>query len=322
MKSGPSISKILDIRLYRAGDEVGITRLFKEVFGRGMSLDEWRWKYIESNPAKVYSTVAIHEELGVVGHYGAVRVPLIYMGRPAGGLAICDVMILPPFRGIKTLKEISCLTPREAVRDGIIVGYGFPERNALLRPALQLGIYEMVEDVMECAKEAAFHDDVDRYRFKLFPLDYSDAKIDRLWDRCKTDLSMAVVRDRRYLTWRHKNHPLFRYELWGLKGRIGSSLLGYAVLKRESDRVLLIDFLSTKQTLPALIGKIENLICSGGPGTLTLWVPPFMEKTFTTLGFSAKKSATAIPRTTQEPTLSKADIAGHFFYTMGDTDFF
>jgi hypothetical protein len=321
MKSGRPTSNIREIRLYRPGDETGIARLFKEVFGRDMSLEEWRWKYIESNPGKVYSSVAINEELAIVGHYGAVRVPLIYKGKPAGGLAICDVMVLPPFRGIKTLKKISSLTPCEAVRDGIIVGYGFPERNALLKPALRLGIYELVEDVMECAKEVAFHDNVNRYRFKLFPLDYSDPRIDRLWDRCKKELTLAVVRDRRYLTWRYKNHPLFRYELFGLRGRIGRSLVGLAVLKRQEDRVLLVDFVSPKEHLPVLLEKIENLLHSGGAEALTLWIPPFMAEAFTSLGFLVKNGVTAIPRTTQEPTLAKKDIAGNFFYTMGDTDF-
>ncbi len=286
-----------------------------------MSLDEWRWKYIESNPEKVYSTVAIDEELGVVGHYGAVRLPLIYKGRPAGGLAICDVMVLPSFRGIRTLKKMSFLTPREAIRDGIIIGYGFPNKDTLLSPALHLGIYEMVEEVMEAVKEVKFHDDANRYRFKLFPLEYSDLRIERLWDRCKGKLTLAVVRDRRYLTWRYKNHPLFRYELWGMKERLGSSLIGLAVLKRERDRVLLMDFVSGKRTLLALLGKIENLAYSVGAKTLELWIPPYMGKTLTTLGFSVQIGATALPRTTEEPTLKKEDIVGHFFYTMGDTDF-
>ncbi len=286
-----------------------------------MSLDEWRWKYIESNPEKVYSTVAIDEELGVVGHYGAVRLPLIYKGRPAVGLAICDVMALPSFRGIRTLKKMSFLTPREAIRDGIIIGYGFPNKDTLLSPALHLGIYEMVEEVMEAVKEVKFHDDANRYRFKLFPLEYSDLRIERLWDRCKGKLTLAVVRDRRYLTWRYKNHPLFRYELWGMKERLGSSLIGLAVLKRERDRVLLMDFVSGKRTLLALLGKIENLAYSVGAKTLELWIPPYMGKTLTTLGFSVQIGATALPRTTEEPTLKKEDIVGHFFYTMGDTDF-
>jgi hypothetical protein len=286
-----------------------------------MSLEEWRWKYIESYPEKVYSTVAIHEGLGLVGHYGALRLPLIYKGKPAGGLAICDVMVLPPFRGIKTLKKISFPTPHEAVKDGLIIGYGFPTRDTLLNPALHIGIYEMVEDVMEAVKEVKFHGDMTRYQFKLFPLDYSDAGIDRLWNECKGELSLAVVRDRRYLNWRYKNHPLFRYELWGLRKRLGSMLQGLAVLKRAEGKMRIMDYVCRLSLLDVLLRKIENYSSSVGSNELVLWVPEYLNERLTGMGFSVRPAGTSIPRTTHERTLTKNDIAGQFFYTMGDTDF-
>jgi hypothetical protein len=34
-----------EARLYSPGDETGIVRLFKTVFGREMSLREWKWNY-------------------------------------------------------------------------------------------------------------------------------------------------------------------------------------------------------------------------------------------------------------------------------------
>lgn len=311
----------LTIRLYSKGDEFGIVKLFKDVFGREMTLDEWRWKYIESYPDKVYSSVAIHKDMGIVGHYGGVRLPLIYKGNPAHGLAICDVMIYQKFRGIKTLKELSGLVPREAVKDGIIMGYGFPNRATLLTPALSLGIFEKVEDVLEGNKDVKFHNDSIRYKFKLFPVDYSDIMIDRLWESCKTDLYLAVVRDGRYLTWRYKNHPLFSYELWGLKNRMGRRLLGLAVLKREEHRVLIMDFLFAKGLLKPLFKKLENYIHSIGGKNIILWASPFMEKALSESGFSIKTAETAIPRTTHENTLTKDEMGGKFFYTMGDTDF-
>ncbi len=287
-----------------------------------MTLEEWRWKYIESYPGKVYSAVALHETLGVVGHYGAVRLPLIYNGERAGGLAICDVMILPPFRGINTLKQMSCITPREAVRDGIIVGYGFPNRNTLLRPAVQLGIYEIVEDVMEAVKEVAFHTEMSRYQYKLFPMDYSDVRIDRLWNECNAELSLAVIRDRRYLNWRYKKHPFFRYELWGLRKRLGSKLQALVVLRREEGRTRIIDFVCPKSMLGVLFLKIENYSFSAGSSQLVLWFPEYLKNRMIGMGFSVRTSVTSVPRTTHEGTLAKSDIAGQFFYTMGDTDFF
>ena len=38
-------------------------------------------------------------------------------------------------------------------------------------------------------------------------------------------------------------------------------------------------------------------------------------------GFSVKNSVTSLPRSTFKRALAKEEIAGKFFYTMGDTDF-
>lgn len=312
---------MIEARLYRPGDERGIVRLFKEVFGRAMSLQEWKWKYIESYPSKVYSTVIEDNEAGIVGHYGGVSLPLFYKGRSARCLAICDVMIHPRFRGIKTLKKLSSLVPQEAVRDGIIMGYGFPNLNTLMRPALSLEIYEKVEDVREGSKETGFHNDSTRYLFKFFPLDVKDKRIDDLWDSCKQNLYLSVVRDRGYIEWRYRNHPLYQYELWGLRRRLGKKLLGFAVLKRENERVLLMDFLAMKGMTRPLFQKVENYICSMSQKTLLLWFPPFLEEKMRALGFSTKQAPTSIPRTTFKEALTREEMAGKFFYTMGDTDF-
>jgi hypothetical protein len=311
----------LIIRGYREGDEAGIVRLFKEVFGREMRLEEWRWKYIESHPKKVYSSVAVHNELGVVGHYGCVCLPMLHEGKLTQGLAICDVMIHPKFRGIKTLRELSGIPPVEAVKDGIRLGYGFPSRDTLLRPALSLGIYENVEDIIEARKDAVFHSNEVRYFYKLFPLDYSDSRIDDLWRAAAPKLKLSVVRDRRYLSWRYEHHLLFNYELWGLKRRFGKELLGLAVLKREEQRRLIMDFLYKDDLLKTLLTKLENYIYHTGTRTVTLWIPPYMERGFSESGFSTAPSGVTMPRTTYENTLTKDEIKNNFFYTMGDTDF-
>jgi hypothetical protein len=309
------------VRLYRPGDESAITELFQEVFAREMSLKEWRWKYVESHPSKVYASVAEDNQGNIVGHYGGVYVRMVHNGQPARGLAICDVMIHPAYRSIRALKSLSSLIPPAAVQDGIMTGYGFPNLNTLFRPAIRLGIYEKVEDVLEGTKETEFHRGPDRYRYRFAPLDYSDERIDTLWDTCKKGLSLSVVRDRKYLVWRYKNHPLFNYELWGMKRRFGARLLGIVVLRREENRVLLIDLLSPETMITPLFHKLENYAFSIGKKAVTLWFPPFLKDKITALGFSTGAAPTVIPRTTYENALKKEDMKNRFFYTMGDTDF-
>ena len=312
----------MEIRLYQRGDEIGITRLFHEVFGREMSLEEWRWKYAGRGNKKVYSAVAVNAEDGIVAHYGGMPHRMIYQGREVYGLAICDVMVHAGHRGFKLFKEVASLVPEEAVKDGIILGYGFPNERALRLPE-KLGLYEKIEDVCEANKEARFWNNSARYIYKLFPLSYDDRRIDGLWDEVKGNQVLSVVRDRDYIRWRYQRHPLLRYELWGLRRRWGRRLRGLAVLRNEEEkeRFLITDFVCPANEMDALFQKIENVVCAAGGKRLTLWHPAYLEEEMIRMGFSVGYAGTAIPRTTHEQTLRKEEIAGRFFYTMGDTDF-
>jgi hypothetical protein len=310
-------------RLYKRGDEDGIVRLFSEVFGREMTLEEWNWKYIESYPRKVYSSVAVHPEEGIVGHYGGLCLPFVYRRKRVHCLAICDVMIKEPFRGVKLLREIAGIVPAEAVRDGIRMGYGFPNSRNLLAPALLLGLYEKVEDVFEASKEiSALRNTADRFLYELDLLDYTDEDIDELWETCEKEIVLSVIRDRKYFRWRYQRNPLYSYELWGLRRRWGGKLLGLAVLRRQDDRMLLVDFLCPRELLDVLFLKIENCAYSAGYTRIILWIPEYLASMVERLGFAVQISCTSIPRTTCEPTLQKDEIRGNFFYTMGDTYLF
>ncbi len=308
------------VRLYQEGDEYGIVKLFKEIFGREMTLDEWRWKYTGRGNKKVYSSVAVNECGEVVAHYGGIPHRMTYQGKEVYGLAIGDVMVHPKFRGLKLFKKAAILVPEDAVKDGIILGYGFPNEKSMALPE-KIGLYEKVEDVFEANKEANFINNLSRFIYKFFPLSYDDSRIDILWESVKRGIKIGIVRDREYLRWRYQRHPFYKYELWGLKKRWGNKLAGLAVLRREGERILVIDFVCGKDILTTLFKKIENYAYTSRIKTITLWFPEYLRKIMEDMGFQTKISCTCIPRTTHEKTLTKEEIKGKFFYTMGDTDF-
>ncbi len=310
----------ITVRLYQPGDEAGITKLFKEVFGREMSLEEWRWKYTGRGNKKVYSSVAVNEAGEIVAHYGGMPHRMVYHGKEAYGLAIGDVMVHGKFRGFKLFKKAAALVPEEAVRDGIILGYGFPNERAMALPE-KLGLYEKVENVYEGAKEIMFHNNLNRFLYRFSPLSFEDEGIDSLWESVRKEMALAVVRDRDYLKWRYRSHPFFRYELWGVRKRLGNRLQGLAVLRREQGRMLLIDFVCRTDLLGVFFQKIENYSCRAGEKALTLWFPGYLERRLASIGFSTRPAGTCIPRTTHEKTLAREEMKGIFFYTMGDTDF-
>jgi hypothetical protein len=309
------------VRMYQPGDEYGIIKLFEVIFGRLITLKEWDWKYKGQGNEKVYSSVLIDEKSGIVGHYGGIPFKMTFLGREIRGLSICDAMIHPKFRGIKNLRALASIVPAEAVRDGIPLGYGFPNENTLLLPAEKLGLYEKIEEVLAAGKEPSFHNDIDRYVWKFFSLSFDDPRIDALWSSCVKQMKLSVIRDRRYLAWRYQQHPFFSYELWGLRNRFGNKLKGLAVLRREDEKMMVVDFLYAKHSLPALFKKIENYAFTVKIKAINLWFPPFLQDSFDKLGFEVKSAGITIPRTTYKDTLRKDEIKGNFFYTMGDADF-
>ena len=98
-------------------------------------------------------------------------------------------------------------------------------------------------------------------------------------------------------------------------------LKGLAVLRRNNEEVMVMDYVCRKEDMKTLFEKLENSVSASGGKTLKLWAPPFMADDLGRLGFSVRNTAIYIPRTTHETFLKKHEIAGNFFYTMGDTDF-
>lgn len=311
----------VSVRMYRDGDEHQIVRLFAKVFEREMTLSEWRWKYLGGGKGRVYSSLAIDDGTGeVTAHYGGVLHRMAFRGEEMYGLAIGDVMVHPGFRGLRLFKRVAALLPRVSSEDGIRMGYGFPNDRAMLLPE-KLGLYERVEELREAVKKAEFQSSPDRYLYKLFPLEYSDERIDALWEASGGCHELSVIRDRRYLAWRYRDNPLFSYELWGLKRRAGRILKGLAVLRKKNQEVMIMDYVCQKDDMRILFKKLENAVCTSSGKSLKLWAPPFLERQLERLGFAVRNASICVPRTTHESFLRKQEIAGNFFYTMGDTDF-
>ncbi len=311
----------IQVRPYKPGDEQGIVRLFHEIFNREMTLDEWKWKYRgKGGNQKVYAVVGIDKTYGIIAHYGGIPHSMICRGKEILGLAIGDVMVHPKFRNLSLFKRIASLIPDLAVKDGFILGYGFPNERAMRLPE-KLGLYEKIEDVIVAQKEVTFHNGLARYYYKLFPLDCYDDRIDRLWNSCKGDIHLGVIRDKSYFSWRYRNHPYLTYEVWGMRKRMGRQLQGIAVLRKEEHQAFIIDLVFKKGMLSPLLKKIENHLVSCAKSNVTLWAPPFLKSSLADSGFSTTAAGTCIPRTTHKKTLTKDQIQDRFFYTMGDTDF-
>jgi hypothetical protein len=319
----------IEVRLYQPGDEIGIARLFQIAFEKELTIPHWRWKYQGQGNPRTYAAVAVDDREGIVAHYGGVPLRMIRRGRPIKGLAICDIMVHPRFRGIflkgGLFQRVAEAIPSAAVQEGFVMGYGFPQIRAVKIGEAQ-GFYERIEEAVEAQRPVRFHQGPTRYRYKLFPMDWLDARIDALWDRVGTTLELAVARDRRYLFWRFKRHPHYTYQLWGLRRRWSRRLAGWAVVRDmpacrqgRGETLYVMDLLFEESPLP-LLDKLDNMAAAAGKPSLTLWLPPRYHGVLEARGFTLKPTGIVIPRTTHPGTLPKEEMQGKFYYTLGDFD--
>jgi hypothetical protein len=309
------------IRRYRDGDEFGIIELFKKIFGRDMTIDEWRWKYKGLGNKRVYSFVITDKNDKVVGHYGGIPLRMLYKGKEITGITTCDVMIDERYRGMLRLKRLHNAFVDTYIKEGIYMFYGFPTEKTLLLPAEKLNLYERVEQILEASKDVEFRNSVERFIYKIFPLDFDDPAIDRLWHSIKGSFDFGVIRDRNYLVWRYKNNPLFSYEIWGLKKRFNKELSGLVIFKKEDKEGLLLMDLIFKDNLLPLLTKTENLAYTMKKRKILLWLPQRMHHLLKGLGYVFKPSGAILPRARHPETIKKEDIISYFYYTCGDTDF-
>lgn len=311
------------IRMYRDGDEYGITSLFNKVFGREMPLTEWRWKYKgQQANQKVYLVLLEDEKAGIVGNYGGVSLRMLHDGREIKGIASCDTMIDPKYRSFVRFKNMALLLEEIAIRDGHVLYYGFSNDRIIKLTIEKLKLYEKVGPANGYDKDVEFHNNLNRYSYTFSPLDYDDEQIDRLWALSKHQYKLAVIRDREYLRWRFRDNQLHQYELWGLRKRWSGELQALAVLKKEEgQKISVMDLVFRDNMLPRLLQKIDNYSYTLGQKKIALWLPHYHARTLAELGFKPFITGATIPTSPNPKTLKGPEILEKLYYTMGDTDF-
>ncbi len=98
------------MRLYKKGDEHQIVKLFKAVYGRDLTVEQWRWKYLGQGNLRVWSVGAFNENDELIAHYGGIPVRMIFRERHIIGCQCVDAMVRRDYRA----KELG-ITQKEGV---------------------------------------------------------------------------------------------------------------------------------------------------------------------------------------------------------------
>jgi hypothetical protein len=118
------------IEEYKEGDELKIIELFELVFGRPMSLVQWKWRF-ELNPAGKHLIRLMWVGDKLVGHYAVSPVSLMIDGVPVKSVLSLTTMTHPDYTGNGIFKKLaSALYFHLEFEYGSQAIWGFPNGNS------------------------------------------------------------------------------------------------------------------------------------------------------------------------------------------------
>jgi len=306
------------IRDYKKGDEEGITALFRNVFGKIMTIEQWRWKYLFQGN-RIYSKLVEDHSGEIIAYAGAIRLRGIFKNRTIPFFQISDVMIHTKARGYLGKKNVFDSLMKTLFED--IAGefpevfcYGFPGSRPYIL-GKRVGVYDRVEQAIECVNR------LQKSRFNLFSIkriDWDDSRLDSLWERLSNDFSLSLMRDKGYLYWRYAINPFFSYQLLGFF--FLGKLKGWGVTREQGENVFLVDLLTERKRCRSVLKALENYLLSQGKKTIRLWLPESWRKDIT--DYSKKETEVVVTNMVWKLPIQTSFARDKLYYTMGDADIF
>ena len=251
---------------WKPGDEKGILELFEKVFGKpmeskGSSLKHWQWEFIE-RPEKDTAIRLAWDEDRLVGQYAAGPVRLSVDGKEYLAALSYDTMTDPEYQGRGIFTTLANQLFSDLTEKGHHSIFGFPNGNSIygfvkklewtrigappifVRPVSPANVLReklkfsprlaewigaltarllMLPDRLLFGKAAKQFEIREESQFG----DWADT----LWERCKNQHRVWVVRNKEYLNWRYVDKPFSNYRIFSAwkDGQIA----GYTVICRE-----------------------------------------------------------------------------------------
>lgn len=307
------------IRAYRKGDEEKIITLFREVFGKEMTVNQWEWKYAVPGAGKIYSKIAEDASHAIIGYAGAVPLRGIYQGKPLRFFQIADVMVHPKARGSLGKKNVFEIIIKELFEDigkefPEVFCYGFPGQRPFLL-GKRVGVYDEIETAVDYIKNPGISL-FNPCRIRNMPWD--SVGLDSLWSSLSSGMSLSLVRDKAFLNWRYASNPLHTYQLIGVY-HLGD-MKGWLVLKEKGEEVLVVDMLIDGNLLGNALKALRKQVPGFRKKVFRLWLPNSLRRTVK--GYSREKTRVVVTNMIWKLPFSTGLVRENLYYTMGDVDIF
>jgi len=285
-------SRNFKLRNYYPGDQHAICALFEKVFGKPMgdteSIRHWQWEYTENPVKDIFIKLAWDNEQ-LVGQYAASPVRMHFEGQDLIVALSHDTMTDPQYGGLGIFKNTAEALYKDQETAGHFFIYGFPNHNSIhgfkkylnwhqimplpvhIRP---IGIMtQFLKRMLANGHHSSFNDhetilSQDSVLLLCKSSTYDlliESKFgdwaDNLWQRCRSQHRVWVIRDKTYLNWRYVSRPESKYDIISIWQ--GDTAVGYVITscveKNFGKTLFVLDFM-VDQDFPEAAGILIKYI--------------------------------------------------------------
>lgn len=296
-------------------DAEDLIALFDAVFGHTVSPLMWEWKYRPPWADRHYCWVGVCEGK-VVGYLGAVPLRGCIDGEEVPFFQLADAMVHPKYRlkfdyfslaHSAILEDIGVAHPRHLI-------YGFSDHR-LFRWFERIGWSGLIEMAVTRRFHPREASRAGRYEFRDW--DFTEPEISRCWEMQDGLIRAGLIRDGTYVKWRYGHHPVFPYRLLGVYEE-GSSLgwvvlgTGGSIMKNPAKPIPVVDVLLPEAAVEPVFQALPEHL----DRTVSVWLPSRVGPDVP----DRKVTDTHVYHFVKESAVDTAFLQDHFYYTMGDVD--
>jgi GNAT superfamily N-acetyltransferase len=311
----------ISVRSYRPGDEHLIIALFKEAFGRDLSLPYWTWRFQDNPVYEIIANLACDGDRPV-SHYCVSPTRMSVFGKEyLTGLSI-STMTHPDYRGCGLFARLAEDLYHQMKEKGMLMVWGFPNR-LIHRPRVNDLSWSDIYEIPTFFKILSEGRRMPEPSSAVCYLNGFDSSFDTLWDKIKSSNRIITVRSSAYLDWRYKRNPVNDYTIFGYKE--DERLRGYAVCKQFMHDVDLVDILCDNDTVGGeLMSAVLQWAEQKRANRVNMWLNVHLplHRELEKHGFINGEPVTYVGARLLAPGLDVKGIYNfrNWYLTMGDSD--
>lgn len=317
----------MEIKDYNSGDEIQILKLFNEAFGKPLSEEYWKWRFLD-NPENQVMIKLMWDEDKLVGHYAVSPLKLDVNGESILTALSMTTMTHPDYAGKGIFTKLAEeLYFEKAKHSDLKAVWGFPNRNSHYAFINKLSWNDLAQiPVRSIAIEKIKKSSTSNISVtKLFSTEHIKAQ-DQFTAKQKVKIKKSVD----FLNWRYQTNPTNNYVIFELNR---DNVSYYAVTKiftsftnknKYEIDILELVFPPEYSYLEDLMIAIKDHYNKFDLLQINLWLSPIDPKDLSIqkLGFFNTLPITFLGVRVLD---SKYDIlkeSNEWFYSMGDSDIY